>query len=114
MKRPGFLSKLKKEGRLELVEPSEEMCTSYLQKAGDCLKSARILLENDLYENSVTMSYYAMYNSLTALLFRVGMKCENHTGSIIVLPYEWEHSDPASNGEASVRLDRRSTLRPCS
>jgi uncharacterized protein (UPF0332 family) len=75
---------LKKEGRLELVEPSEEMCTSYLQKAGDCLKSARILQENDLYENSVTMSYYAMYNSLTALLFRVGMKCENHTGSIIV------------------------------
>jgi hypothetical protein len=42
MKRPGFLSKLKKEGRLELVEPSEEMCTSHLQKAGDCLKSARI------------------------------------------------------------------------
>lgn len=30
------------------------------------------------------MSYYAMYNSLTALLFKVGVKCENHSGSIIL------------------------------
>jgi uncharacterized protein (UPF0332 family) len=26
-----------------------------------------------------------MYNSLTALLFRVGIKCENHAGSILLL-----------------------------
>ena len=30
------------------------------------------------------MSYYTMYNSLTALLFRVGIKCENHAGSVIL------------------------------
>lgn len=30
------------------------------------------------------MSYYAMYNSLTALLFKVGIKCENHAGSILI------------------------------
>lgn len=85
MKNPNFLDKLKDEGKLQLVEPSEEICSSYMGKAENCLKSASILLGNGLYENSVSMSYYAMYNSLTALLFRTGIKCENHAGSIILL-----------------------------
>ena len=84
MKKPSFLSKLKKERKLELAEPSEEICKSYIQKADNCLKSAKLLLEHDLYENSVSMSYYTMYNSLIALLFKIGIKCENHAGSIIL------------------------------
>lgn len=84
-RRQGFLARLAKEGKLEIVEPSEEICSAYLGKAEKSLRSARILLENGLYENSVSMSYYTMYNSLTALLFRTGIKCENHSGSIILL-----------------------------
>ena len=30
------------------------------------------------------MSYYAMYNPLIALLFKIGIKCENHPASIIL------------------------------
>ncbi|NWG09079.1 MAG: HEPN domain-containing protein [Nitrososphaerales archaeon] len=93
MKKPSFLIKLKKEGRLELVETSEEICTSYLEKAENCLKSASIFLDKGLYENSVSMSYYVMYNSLTALLFRVGIKCENHTGTIILFKKIFEKKD---------------------
>lgn len=85
MKKPSFLNKLKAKGKLELVEPSEEICNSYLEKADNCLKSAKILLQNNLYENSVSLSYYAMYDSLTAVLFKAGIKCENHTASIILL-----------------------------
>lgn len=85
MKEQSFLNRLKREGKLALVEPSPEICASYLKKAEDCLKSASLLLNNDLFENSISMSYYAMYNSLTALLFRVGIKCENHSGAIILL-----------------------------
>jgi uncharacterized protein (UPF0332 family) len=85
MKKPSFLARLAKEGKLKVIEPSEEICSAYLDKAEKSLKSARILLDNNLYENSVSMSYYTMYNSLTALLFRVGIKCENHAGSIILL-----------------------------
>lgn len=85
MKKPSFLSKLKAEDRLKLVEPSEDICNSYIEKADNCLKSAKILLQNNLYENSTGMSYYTMYNSLTALLFRNGIKCENHAGSILLL-----------------------------
>jgi len=80
-----FLTRLKKEGKLELVEPSEEICDSYSEKSSNCLRSAKLLLENRLYENSIGMSYYAMYNLLTALLFKTGIKCENHSASILML-----------------------------
>lgn len=33
MKKQGFLNKLKKEGKLELVEPSEEIKDSYIEKS---------------------------------------------------------------------------------
>lgn len=84
MKKSNFLIKLKKQGKLEVVEPSEDICNSYIKKADNSLKSAKVLLQNNLYENSVSMSYYTMYNSLTALLFKVGIKCENHSGSMIL------------------------------
>lgn len=80
-----FLNKLKKEGKLEAVEPSEDICNSYSEKSANCFKSAKLLLQNNLYENSIGQSYYAMYNQLLALLFRVGIKCENHGGSILLL-----------------------------
>lgn len=81
----GFLFKLEKQGKLKLVEPSEEIMESYLVKANNSLKSAKVLLESSLYEDSVSMSYYVMYNSLIALLYKIGIKCENHSASIILL-----------------------------
>ncbi len=92
MPKQSFLNKLKKEGKLTLAEPSEEICMSYLEKSENCLKAAKILLENKLYENSVSSSYYAMYNVLIALLFRTGIKCENHSASILLLK-EIFHND---------------------
>ena len=88
-----FLNKLKKEEKLELVESSEEIQDSYSEKSANCLKSAKLLLQNNLYENSIGMSYYAMYNLLLALLFRVGIKCENHGGSILLLKLLFEEND---------------------
>jgi len=85
MKKPSFLTSLKNERKLNLVEPSEEICTSYLEKAESSRKSAEVLLPHKLYENSVSSSYYAMYNALTALLFKTGIKCENHSAAIVLL-----------------------------
>lgn len=31
------------------------------------------------------MAYYAMYHCLLALMFSCGIKCENHTGNILLL-----------------------------
>ena len=88
-----FFNKLKNEEKLELVEPSEDICNSYSEKSANCLKSAKLLLQNNLYENSIGMSYYAMYNLLLALLFRVGIKCENHGGSILLLRLLFEEDE---------------------
>ena len=88
-----FLNKLKKEEKLELVDPSEDISNSYSEKSANCLKSAKLLLQNNLYENSIGQSYYAMYNILLALLFRVGIKCENHGGSILLLKLLFSEND---------------------
>ena len=85
MTKSDFLNKMKAERKVELVEPSEEMRTSYLEKADECMKSAKVLFENSLFETSISMSYYTMYNSLIAMLFKCGIKCENHSASILLL-----------------------------
>ncbi len=59
--------------KLKLVESSEEIKLSYLEKSDNSLRSAKILHKNNLFENSVSMSYYVMYNSLTSLLFKIGI-----------------------------------------
>lgn len=85
MKEAAFLAKLTKQRKLELVEPSEEMKHAYMAKSESNLISAKILLESGRLEEAVYLAYYSMYNMLTALLLRVGIKCENHTASIMLL-----------------------------
>ena len=58
---------------------------SYIEKSKNSLKSAKILLENNQIEDAVPMAYYSMYNLVTALLYKAGIKCENHAGSILLL-----------------------------
>jgi uncharacterized protein (UPF0332 family) len=84
MKELIFLKKLKRKRVIEIVDSSEEMKSSYLNKAENCLKSAKILFQNQLYENSTSEAYYCMYNSLLSLLFKIGIKSENHSASIIL------------------------------
>jgi len=80
-----FLGVLVKKKMLRLVEPSEEISKSYLDKSESNLISSRILFENGRFEESIYLSYYSMYNILLALMFRVGIKSENHSGSIVLL-----------------------------
>lgn len=74
-----------KENKLKLVEPSEKIKDSYIKKSESNIASSKILLNNGRLEESVSLAYYSMYNITTALLFKVGIKCENHTGVIILL-----------------------------
>lgn len=80
-----FLKRLHKEGVLQMVTPSGEMRLAYQKKSESHLVSARLLLDNDLFEQSVSMAYYSMYYSVMALFFATGLKCENHTAAIILL-----------------------------
>ncbi len=85
MKKPGFLNKLVKERKLGLVEPSEEIKRAYIEKSESNLASAKILLQNNKLEEAVALVYYSMYHTLTSLMFRTGIKSENHSASIILL-----------------------------
>lgn len=85
MKEINFLSKLLKEEKLEIVGSSEELKLSYIRKSESNLDSSKILLRNNKLEESITFTYYSMYHMLTALLYKIGIKCENHTGSIILM-----------------------------
>lgn len=85
MTKSSFLVKLRKEGKIELVEPSEEINQSYLQKSESNLHSAKILFNNTKLEESIALAYYSMYHSVIALFFKVGIKSENHNASILLL-----------------------------
>jgi len=85
MRKISFLNKLVKQGKLEVVDPSDEIKKAYLEKSESNMVSAKILLKNNRLEETVTLAYYSMYHILTALLFKIGIKSENHSGSIILL-----------------------------
>lgn len=81
----GFLIKLIKQGKLELVEPNEEIKNSYLRKSESNFISAKLLFDNHRLEEAISLAYYNMYNLVLALLFRTGIKSENHTASLMLL-----------------------------
>ncbi len=85
MKKPGFLAKLAKEGRLMLVEPSDEIAKAYLERSEESLSSAKNLMGFGNLRDSAALAYYAMYHCLLALLFKNGIKCENHSAAIKIL-----------------------------
>ncbi len=85
MREANFLSKLRKEDKLLLVEPSEEIKEAYLKKSESFLSSAKILLDNNKLEEAVSMTYYSMYYATISLFSRVGIKSENHQATIVLL-----------------------------
>lgn len=71
----------------KLVRPNKLISNSYLRLAKQTLKRAESLLnEKDLLWATV-MIYYAEYYALYAFLARIGIKCENHFCSILLVSF---------------------------
>ncbi|HLC57624.1 MAG TPA: HEPN domain-containing protein [Candidatus Nanoarchaeia archaeon] len=85
MKKLSFLDKLRKEGALEITEPSDEIAKSYLIKSEKCTQVAKLAFNAGIYENAVSEAYYSIYNTVTALFYKCGIKCENHAGAVIMV-----------------------------
>jgi len=85
MKKQNFLIKLHKKKKILIINPNQNVYYAYIQRSNESLESSRILFLSDNLRDSVSLAYYAMYHCLIGLLFRVGIKCENHLGSIILL-----------------------------
>jgi uncharacterized protein (UPF0332 family) len=82
-----FLRKLITEKKIKLVNQNYKISKSYSNKTKNCQKAANLLYKNNLYENSITEAYFGMYNSTISLFFKMGIKCDNHTGAILFLKY---------------------------
>jgi len=93
VKNKNYLLELRRKRVIELVEPSRELEESYKEKSKSNLESAHILLEKEKLEEAVSLAYFSMYNMLLALLFRTGIKSENHTASITLLKEIYDLSD---------------------
>ncbi len=107
MTKQGFIKKLHKEKSLQLVAPSVEIKTAYLRKSESFLASARLLLDNGRFEESVSMAYYSMYYSVLALFFATGIKCENHTAAIILLEDVFGIDSSAIESAKTERIDKQ-------
>jgi len=70
---------------LKIVEPNDRLSTSYLTQAkSSLLRAEKNLNDNDFLWATVTI-YYAEYYALYSFLQKIGIKCENHTCSILVV-----------------------------
>ena len=85
MKKSNFLNKLNKEGYLEIVEPSEEISKSYLIKSEKCIQVAKLAFNAGIYENAISEAYYSIYNVVISLFYKCGIKCENHSASVLLI-----------------------------
>jgi uncharacterized protein (UPF0332 family) len=83
------------------------MKAAYLKKSESHLVSARLLLDNDLFEQSVSMAYYSMYYSVMALFFATGIKCENHTAAIILLREIFGRDNSEIKNAKNERIDKQ-------
>ncbi|MFW6014772.1 MAG: HEPN domain-containing protein [Candidatus Nanoarchaeia archaeon] len=102
-----FLLKLKKENKIQIVEPSEDICKSYLQKSEKSKRSAKATYEIESYEDSVALTYYSMYYSVLALLFRTGVKCENHTAAAMLLKQIFDIDNKDIEQAKAQRIDKQ-------
>ena len=85
MKNIKFLIKLKKEGKIDLIAFSEEIKESYLKDSESYSISSKMLFKDNRLKESTQLIYFSVYYSILALLFRIGIKSENHACSIILL-----------------------------
>lgn len=70
---------------LRIVEPNERLSKSYLEQAKSSLLRAKKDFEDkDLLWTTVAI-YYAEYYALYSFLQRIGVKCENHSCSILAV-----------------------------
>ena len=85
MKSINFLIKPKKQEKLKILIPSEEVKESYLKDSESYIISSRMLFKNNKLKESTQLAYFSIYYSILALLFKRGVKSENHLGSAILL-----------------------------
>ena len=107
MRKIQFIEQLIKEEKIKIVEPSKEISISYNEKSKNSLKAAKVLLEQELYAEAISMAYYAMYHKTTSLFYLTGIKCENHSATIILLKELFKLNNKELSTAKKERVDKQ-------
>jgi len=102
-----FIKKLVKEGKIKLTEPSDEVSESYLQKSEKSLISSKTLLSIENFDDATALTYYSMYYSVLSLLYKCGIKSENHTATLILLNELFEINNSKIITAKKERVDKQ-------
>jgi uncharacterized protein (UPF0332 family) len=104
---------------LKIVEPNERLSKSYLEQSKSSLLRAKKDFEDkDLLWTTVTM-YYAEYYALYSFLQRIGVKCENHSCSILAVSFLLgtertktinEHKDKRIDAQYYMKVDQENKI----
>jgi uncharacterized protein (UPF0332 family) len=105
---------------LKIVEPTDILSKSYLEQArAALLKSEKDVQDNDCLWATVAL-YYADYYALYSFLQKVGLKCENHTCTIIASSFLLgedrvkiinQHKDKRTDAQYYLKIDQESKVR---
>lgn len=102
-----FVKKLKREEKIKITEPSQEICSAYLEKSEKSLISAKTLTNIGHYDDAVALTYYSMYYCSLALLYKTGIKSENHSATIILLKEFFKINNEKIQEAKKERVDKQ-------
>lgn len=77
----------KRQGRVKLVNPSENLAAAYTKKAENAIRSMEVNASAGLYDWLLSARYYAMYFAVYALFSKIGIKSEIHDCTIAIFEY---------------------------
>ena len=73
---------LASEKRMRKIKPNDKLSKEHIEKAKHNLKAADYNVQGHFDDWAVSQSYYAMYHSLLAILFKKGLESKNHECTI--------------------------------
>ena len=78
---------LAKENRMKKIKPDDKLSEEHINKAKHNLHAANYNIKGGFSDWGVSQSYYAMYHSLLAVLFKLGYESKNHECTINAVEY---------------------------
>ena len=107
MKERDFLNSIVRQKKIFMIPQNKLLCEAYMQKSHSNFCCANILKQNNCLEESIVLAYYSAYHLVTALFFRVGLRSENHTASILLLKSIFKLDNRFLLKTKSERIDKQ-------
>ncbi len=95
-----------KKGDVGLIQPNENISNSFIKLSTETLKAAENVIMNKMFLWGTVMAYYAEYYAVSSILYRLGIKSENHDCSIEVFGFLFGEDDFMKINKAKkMRID---------